>query len=125
MNILSRSRSTSAVGGAVQIGRKRLDLPKATLIVAFLLLPGLIYFAFVLLPVLQAAQFSLFKWNGLGPMENFVGFDNYKQVFRDGIFMRALGNNLLLVAMSVLIQLPLALGLALLIRQRLPGRAIF
>lgn len=100
-------------------------MPKTGLIIAFLLPPAIIYFVFVLLPVLQAVRFSFFKWNGLGPMENFVGFDNYAQALRDGVFLRALGNNLLIVAMSVLIQLPLALGLALLIRRNLPGRAIF
>jgi raffinose/stachyose/melibiose transport system permease protein len=94
-------------------------------IIAFLLPPGLIYFLLVLLPVIQAVHFSFYRWNGLGPMEDFTGLDNYARILRDTVFRRALGNNLLIVGLSVLVQLPLALGLALLIRRNLPGRAIF
>src|SRR5689334_11060468 len=125
MNLVTGPRPTVAVGAAVQAPPRRRDWQKLGVIVAFLLPPGLIYFLLVLLPVIQAAHFSFYRWNGLGPMEDFIGLDNYVRVLRDTVFRRALGNNLLIVVLSVLVQLPLALGLALLIRRNLPGRAIF
>jgi raffinose/stachyose/melibiose transport system permease protein len=125
MNLLSRPQTAVAVSATPKSTSRRFDLQKVVVIIIFLLPPALIYFGLVLLPIIQALHFSVFRWNGLGPMENFTGLDNYVQVFRDGIFMRALGNNLLIVALSALVQLPLALGLALLIRQNLPGRRIF
>ncbi|MEA5055532.1 MAG: hypothetical protein VB093_19105, partial [Propionicimonas sp.] len=40
--------------------------------------PALIVFVtFVILPVFQAAVYSLYNWNGLGPLQRFIGLDNY------------------------------------------------
>ncbi len=94
-------------------------------IVGFLLPAALVYIGLVLLPVGQAIYYSFFRWNGLGPLENFIGLDNYVRVFGDRAFRNALGHNLQLVAMSLLIQLPLSLALALLIRELTWGRALF
>jgi len=104
-------------------GRPRWD--KIIAISVFLLPPAVIYFALVLLPVIQAVYFSFYRWNGLGPMQDFSGLDNYARVVRDPTFLKSLGNNLLLVGLSALVQLPFALGLALLIRQKLVGRTVF
>ncbi len=37
----------------------------------------LLYAGFVLVPMATAAYYSLFSWNGLGPLTNFVGLGNY------------------------------------------------
>ena len=43
------------------------------------LLPALaLYLVFVLLPIVQAAYYSLFKWNGLQPLTDFIGLNNYQ-----------------------------------------------
>lgn len=94
-------------------------------IVGFLLPAAVIYTGLVLLPIFQAAYFSLFRWNGLGPLENFIGLGNYALAFRNKAFTNAIGHNLQLVLLSLVIQLPLALGLALLIRGMTRGRAAF
>ncbi len=125
MQLLSRSRPSAEALAKAQVPARKVNVEKTVTIVAFLLIPTVIYFVFVLLPIFQAAYYSLFRWNGLTPLDNFTGFDNYAQVLQDGVFMRALGNNLLIVLLSVCLQLPLALGLALLIRHRLPGRTLF
>ncbi len=36
-----------------------------------------VYVAFVLVPVVLAALYSFFKWNGYGPLTEFIGIDNY------------------------------------------------
>jgi raffinose/stachyose/melibiose transport system permease protein len=92
----------------------------------FLVPPAAVYTWLVILPVIQAVQFSLYQWNGLGPLTDFVGLDNFMTaIFNDDIFRTALGNNTFIIAMSLLAQLPLALGLAVLLNSKLWGRAAF
>ena len=124
MQLLSRPRSALAAGQAEGL-KRRPRVEHLPTIIGFLLPAALLYFALVLLPIGQAAYYSLYRWNGLGPMVQFAGLDNYVRVFHDGIFLRALGHNLLIVLLSATIQLPLALGLALLLSRDLPGRALF
>lgn len=94
-------------------------------IVGFLLPAALIYIGLVLLPVTQAIYYSFFRWNGLGPLQNFTGLSNYLRALGDRAFLNALSHNLQLVVMSLLIQLPLSLGLALLMRGLRRGQAMF
>ena len=83
-------------------------------ILILLLGPALILFtAFVIVPVFQAAFFSLFKWNGLGPLVDFRGFNNFVLLFQNAIFSKALVNNLIILAVSLIAELPLALLAAL------------
>ena len=82
----------------------------------------LVYLGFVLLPVGLAAVYSVFNWNGLGPLERFIGFDNYARAFGDPVFLNAIVHNLGIVALSLVIQGPLAIGLALMLNRKLRGR---
>jgi raffinose/stachyose/melibiose transport system permease protein len=116
------SQSAKRVGAA---RGARTQWTKRATIVGFLLPSALLYAGLVLFPVVQAVYFSAFRWNGLGPIQNFIGLTNYVRALGDRIFLGALGHNLLLVALSVAIQLPLALLLALLLRQITRGRAFF
>ena len=95
------------------------------MIIGFLLPAAILYTGLVLLPVIQAIYYSFFRWNGLGPLQNFIGLANYTRLLNDRVFIGALGHNLQLVALSIIIQLPLALGLALLVRGIVRGRAAF
>jgi len=86
------------------------------LTLAILLGPALILFTLlVIVPVVEAAVFSLYKWNGLGPMVNFRGLQNYLQFFKDAIVHKALLHNLIIAVVSLAIELPLALLLALIV----------
>jgi raffinose/stachyose/melibiose transport system permease protein len=101
-------------------------LPAKWLTIGAFLLPALaLYLVFVLLPVVQAAQYSLFKWNGLTPLTDFVGLKNYATALSNDAFRTGVANNLLVVVLSLLIQIPFSLGLAVLLNRRFPGRAIF
>ena len=79
---------------------------------------------FVLFPILQAVRFSLFKWNGLTPLTDFVGLANYERALADPVFLGAISHNFLIIALSLAIQIPFALGLALVLNRRFRGRAI-
>jgi raffinose/stachyose/melibiose transport system permease protein len=95
-------------------------------IAIFVVPAAAVYTWMVILPVIRAVQFSLYKWNGLGPLTDFVGLDNFtKAIFSDDIFGIAIGNNVFIIVGSLLFQLPLALGLAVLLNSKLWGRAGF
>jgi len=91
----------------------------------FLILPLVLYSVFVIFPIIQAAYYGFFKWNGLGPCTNFVGFTNFITILKDSIFHKALINNFLIIALSMLLQLPTALLIALAIGRRLRGSIVF
>jgi raffinose/stachyose/melibiose transport system permease protein len=91
------------------------------------LFPALLLFCGVLIaPIGMSGYYSLFDWNGFGA-KTFIGISNYKELFMsDAIgFMKALRNSLLLAALSVCIQLPLALGLALALGKGIRGERMF
>jgi raffinose/stachyose/melibiose transport system permease protein len=84
--------------------------------------PALLLFTlFVVLPIGEAAWYSGFNWNGFGRPKNWIGFDNYRFVFDTKAFGLAFRNNLLIIAVSLLIQLPLALTLALMLADKFRG----
>ena len=96
------------------------------LTIILFLLPALVLFTlFVLVPVVQAAHYSLYKWNGLDTLDDYVGLKNYQTLFKDPVFLQAIKNNFLIAILSLLIQLPAAIALALLVNRKMPGRTFF
>jgi raffinose/stachyose/melibiose transport system permease protein len=97
------------------------------LLVALFLLPGMIiFFVFLLWPISKSFNLSLYKWNGLGPMTDYVGINNYTTLLSNSIFQSSLLHSFTIMLLSLGIQLPLALGLALLVgRGNLRGRRLF
>ena len=58
------------------------------------LLPGVFFFAvYVIYPVFQSFNISLYKWDGLGEAE-FIGLKNYQKLLEDRAFETSLWNNL-------------------------------
>lgn len=104
-------------------GRPGSEVWRKRLKILFFLAPALVLFAaFVVVPVVQAGRYSLFRWNGLGPMDDFVGLKNYKNALQDQIFTDAVVHNLIIVVLSILIQFPLGLAIALLLNREMWGR---
>jgi raffinose/stachyose/melibiose transport system permease protein len=91
----------------------------------FLLPAAVLFFTFVIFPIVQAAYLSLYKWNGLGPLVDYIGTQNFSNLFGNKVFGQALLHNGIIIVLSLTIQLPIALGLALLVGRKLPGRAFF
>ncbi|MGI5184766.1 carbohydrate ABC transporter permease [Dactylosporangium sp. CA-152071] len=91
---------------------------------ALLLTPALVLFVgFVLLPIAVAVYYSFYKWTGFSPRTPY-GLENYKRVLEDEVFRTALWHNLIIAALSVVIQLPLSIGLALLLNRKIRGRTV-
>jgi raffinose/stachyose/melibiose transport system permease protein len=113
--------ASDRAGGRAAAGRQLL---RKRIEIGLFVGPALIlYLGFVILPIGLAAYSSLYHWNGLGALTDFIGLDNYARALQDEIFRRAVGHNFGIVGLSLLIQLPLGLGLALLLNRRLRGRA--
>ena len=75
-------------------------------------------------PIVQSTRYSLYDWNGLESLDDFVGLDNFKRAFDDELFRDALRHNGIIVVLSLAIQIPISLGLALLLNSRIRGRAL-
>jgi raffinose/stachyose/melibiose transport system permease protein len=93
--------------------------------IAAFLLPALaLYVLLTLVPILQGAYYSAFDWNGLEPLDQFVGLQNYRDALADPVFLAALRHVLVILVLSLVLQLPFALGLAVLLNQRMRGRSL-
>ncbi|MEV6766705.1 sugar ABC transporter permease [Streptomyces sp. NPDC051105] len=89
-------------------------------------LPALVLFGvLVLLPILFAIYASFFRWGGFGMPSDYTGTDNFTRLFQDDVFLGDLWRCLLLVLLSLALQLPFALAMAVLLNQRIRGRAVY
>lgn len=81
---------------------------------AFVLPYVLLSSAFFVVPFVQSIVLAFFETNG--PRSRvFVGLDNFRFLLADPMFYRALWNTTVFACATVLVQLPLSLGLALLL----------
>jgi len=82
---------------------------------------------FVIIPMFAALYLSFhhpFLFQPDMPM-NFVGLENYRQLFLDPLFWQSLMNSAYFAVVVVPVQTAAALGLALLIREKIKGLAFF
>ncbi|GGK97376.1 raffinose/stachyose/melibiose transport system permease protein [Curtobacterium luteum] len=93
--------------------------------IAVLAGPAVIMFVgFVILPVVLAAYYGFYRWQGYGAPVDFVGLQNYTVIFTDPDFRGVLWHNLFIVIGSLVVQGPIAIVLALLLNQRIRGRGL-
>jgi raffinose/stachyose/melibiose transport system permease protein len=97
--------------------RKRIEL-------TILLTPSLVLFiGFVLVPIIFAVWYSLYNWNGYGSLSDFIGLQNYHDVLTGPVFHQALEHNVIIAILSVVIQLPISIGVAMLLNRPIRGRS--
>jgi raffinose/stachyose/melibiose transport system permease protein len=92
------------------------------------LLPALaVYGTYTLYGIVRTFQYSTLDWAGMGPASKaaYVGLANYVKLLHDAKFLHALGNNVLLVFVSIVFQLGLGMVLALIINTRVKGARFF
>lgn len=82
-------------------------------------------FVFALLPLGYALYLSLFKWQLLRDSQEFIGLQNYFVSLTESPFWNALWNSARYSAASVPLGMAVALGVAILVNQKLRGVAIF
>jgi raffinose/stachyose/melibiose transport system permease protein len=103
---------------------RQFQMPQWAIAALFLAPALIVYVLYVLYPIVQSFIYSLRDWSGIGD-GTYVGLDNYREALQDGIFWRALWNNAILVVSSIVIQLPIALALAMLLSARFRGWRFF
>lgn len=98
------------------------DPSRSRATIAWLMLPGLAVMAFSFaVPLGFSVYFSLTDWAGFGDYRS-VGLENYRSILTDDpVFWRSLRNVLLLMAVTIFIQNPIAFALAALL-SRLSAR---
>ncbi len=98
---------------------------RLTTMVLFLPPALLLFTIFVVIPIGEAGFLGFFKWNGYGEVTDFVGTRNYEFLAGQRVFKSALFNTGLVILVSILVQLPLALGMAMFLAQRIRGSYFF
>ncbi len=96
-------------------------------ILAFLLPALFLFIGILIAPIFMSAYYSFFNWKVGYPLTDFIGLKNYTELFTSKSigFVKALNNSLMLALLSVFIQLPLALLLALKLGKKIKGERAF
>lgn len=116
--MIQKGPRKSALGRAVQDGR-------LAAILLFLPPALLLFTLFVTLPLIEAGSYSGYKWSGYGAPTEWIGTRNFEILSQHSVFHRALTNTALVIAASCLIQIPLALSMALLIYRKTWSNTLF
>ena len=84
-------------------------------IVGFLIVPLALYGVFVISPFIQAFYYSMTNWTGVSPEFEFIGLRNFENLMDDSLFLQALRNNAVLLAVMPVAVILLALTFAFLL----------
>ncbi|WIY25652.1 carbohydrate ABC transporter permease [Parasedimentitalea psychrophila] len=88
------------------------------------LAPAILFFMFyVIFPIFQSMQISLYDWDGLGD-KTFVGIDNYVELMDDEAFYTSLKNNVIWLVLYML-AIPAGLFIALFLNQTVFGMRLY
>lgn len=97
---------------------------RMTLTPLLFLLPGVLFFTvYVIFPILQSFNISLYEWDGLGEA-TYVGLGNYQELVTDRAFEISLWNNVKWLALYLL-AIPAGLFIALFLNQTIPGIRLY
>jgi multiple sugar transport system permease protein len=98
---------------------------RKTLVAYSFIAPNFLGFAiFTLGPILFAFALAFMHWDGSNPIA-FAGLDNFWRLWSDRAFITAFWNTILYAVLAVPLTVVCALGLAMLLNQKLPGRDFF
>ncbi len=95
--------------------------------ICFFILPAFIIFvAIIIFPIIMSGYYSTLNWDGIGK-STFAGIENYTRLFtssEDG-FVESIKNSVILAFLSVFVQLPIALILALVLSNGVKGENFY
>ncbi|MCR4618587.1 MAG: sugar ABC transporter permease [Lachnospiraceae bacterium] len=98
---------------------------KRDLVAYSFIAPNFIGFAvFTLIPIVFAFALGFLKWDGSNAIE-FAGLDNFKRMADDTFFWAALKNTIIYSVGTVPLTMIASLALAIILNQKVKGRAIF
>jgi len=104
--------------------RSWLQRNKMTVTPLLFLLPGALFFiVYVISPIIQSFNISLYEWDGLGKA-TYVGLANYEELLDDRSFEISIWNNLKWLSLYLL-AIPAGLLIALFLNQNIVGIRIY
>ncbi len=111
------SQTQAALAGAAPAHGARARSWRRAGVVLLFVAPALaLYTIYTLYPVALSIWYSLLDWNGIAP-GRFVGLSNWQQVFHDDSVLSSLRNTLIILVVSFVGEIPIGLGLALLVQR--------
>ena len=84
----------------------------------------IVFIAFVIVPVIVALYYSFYSWKGYGPATDFIGVKNYVWTLTNKTFWQSVGHNGIIMVLSLIMQGPIAILVALLLNQTMRGRSL-
>ncbi|WP_248924268.1 carbohydrate ABC transporter permease [Paenibacillus hamazuiensis] len=111
---MANSETIRATAGAETVPKKKKWLSYSVL---FILPSFILYTLFVIYPTLNSFNLSFTNWDGVSSEIHYIGFDNFKEMFRSDRFYNALKNTLILSVSLVVLENAVALILAMLVDQ--------
>ena len=67
---------------------------------------------YIFYPIVDTFRVSAYKWNGISSNPQFIGFKNWSVLLKDTQFWTAFLNNIVVMILSIVIQIPLGLAMA-------------
>lgn len=67
---------------------------------------------YIFYPIVDTFRVSAYKWNGISSNPQFIGFENWSVLLKDTQFWTAFLNNIVVMILSIVIQIPLGLAMA-------------
>lgn len=106
--------------------RHNMSLKKRNALVgATFILPNFIGFLiFVLIPVVFSFVLAFMDWDGFNAM-TFAGLGNFTEIFKDRVFRQSISKTFIYTVFNVLISAAAALGLAIVLNNKLKGTTFF
>lgn len=95
--------------------------------IVLFMLPAMVFFLMIIIaPIFLSSYYATLDWNGFNEGV-FIGLTNFKDLFINNMdgFPRAVKNSFLFMLVSVLIQLPISLLLALILAKGVKGEGFF
>lgn len=80
------------------------------------LAPALILIGvYIIWPIIMSFDLSMYEWDGVSPRKLYLGFKNWIDLIHDSIFWHAFGNNIKFIFLSIIIEMPIAILIAVML----------
>ena len=97
---------------------------KRKLILPYLLPAVILYISLFILPTIYGAFISLHSWSGFTEEMNFIGLENYSNIFKDPIYWMAFKNTILIVVVGGVFTLAIGFLYTAIMSQKVIGKKI-
>ncbi|MFC4102000.1 carbohydrate ABC transporter permease [Paenibacillus xanthanilyticus] len=106
------------------LGRLNFSTQKKIIIIGFVAVPVLLLLTFAYYPALELIRLSFTNWDGMSPSSDYIGWENYKEVFSNPEIFGVFKNNFAYFAIGI-VQNIVAIYFAVILNGKLRGRNFF